>query len=134
MLEFGKHGTCMSTLRPACYPQYQPELELVDFYNTAVRLFKDYPTSDFLAACDIVPSNVTTYDLADVEGCLADATGGFKPHMGCSKTGYLNEVWYYGHLRGRIGGGTFEGTNSTFKSSCPATGIKYPPKLSSNGY
>jgi ribonuclease T2 len=124
----------MSTLRPACYPQYQPELELVDFYNTAVRVFKDYPTSDFLAACDIVPSNATTYDLDDVEGCLADATGGFKPHMGCSKTGYLNEVWYYGHLRGKIGGGTFEGTNSTFKSSCPATGIKYPPKLSSNGY
>ncbi|QDS69736.1 hypothetical protein FKW77_010045 [Venturia effusa] len=132
--EFEKHGTCMSTLHPACYPQYQPEVEVVDFYTTSVRLFKDYPTSDFLATCGIVPSNTTTYDLADLEGCLADATGGFTPHMGCSKiTGYLNEVWYYGHLRGRIEGGTFEGTKSTFESTCPATGIKYPLKLNHGG-
>ncbi|TID23731.1 ribonuclease t2 [Venturia nashicola] len=132
--EFGKHGTCMSTLHPDCYHRYQPELELVDFYSTSVRLFKELPTAEFLAACDIIPSNATTYDLADIEECLSDATGGFTPHMGCSEiTGYLNEVWYYGHLRGRIGGGTFEGTNSTFKSTCSATGIRYPLKLNS-GY
>jgi ribonuclease T2 len=119
----------MSTLNPTCYPNYKPELELVDFYTATVRLFKDYPTSDVLAACGIIPTNATTYDLSDMEGCLADASGGIMPHLGCSKTGYLNEVWYYGHLRGRIGGGSFEGTNSTFKSTCPATGIKYPPKL-----
>jgi ribonuclease T2 len=78
-----------------------------------------------------VPTNATTYTLEAVEGCLTDAAGGFIPHLGCSQDGYLNEVWYYFHLRGRVRNGEFEGTNSTFKSTCPSSGIKYPPKLKS---
>jgi ribonuclease T2 len=63
-----------------------------------------------------------------------DATGGFIPHVGCSAEGYLNEVWYYFHLRGRVGDNhanefQFVGTNSTFRSTCPTAGIKYPPKM-----
>jgi ribonuclease T2 len=127
--EWSKHGTCMSTLVPSCYSHYEPHLELIHFYLTNFKMYRKLPTFHFLRECGIVPTNATTYTLGLVERCLADATGGFLPHLGCNKDGYLNEVWYYFHLRGRVRDGDFEGTNSTFKSTCPSSGIKYPPKL-----
>jgi ribonuclease T2 len=99
------------------------------YYLTTFRLFRKLPTFRFLQRCGIVPTNETSYELEDVEACLTDAADGFIPHVGCSKDGYINEVWYFFHLRGKVENGEFEGTNATFKSTCPSTGIKYPPKL-----
>jgi ribonuclease T2 len=118
----------MSTLVPTCYSHYEPHLELIHYYVTSYKLYRRLPTFHFLQGCNIVPTNATTYTLIDLEKCLSNATG-FIPHIGCSTSGYLNEVWYYFHLRGRVRNGVFEGTNSTFKSTCPTSGIKYPPKL-----
>ncbi|KAJ3557068.1 hypothetical protein NPX13_g10005 [Xylaria arbuscula] len=53
--EFGKHGTCMSTLEPSCYPSYSPTEEVGDYFTRAVSLFKTLPTYDWLAAAGIVP-------------------------------------------------------------------------------
>jgi ribonuclease T2 len=97
-------------------------------------MYKALPTNIFLSRCGIIPTNATTYTLKDMETCLTGATGGFVPHLGCNSEGYLNEVWYYFHLRGKAGNAEvgeygFEGTNSTFPSTCPTDGIKYPPKL-----
>jgi ribonuclease T2 len=121
----------MSTLLPSCYNHYKPHLELMHYYLTTFKLYRKLPTFYFLKDCGIVPTNDTAYTLEDVEKCLTDATGGFIPHVGCSQDGYLNEVWYYFHLRGTVQNGDFEGTSGTFKSTCSTSGIKYPPKLKS---
>jgi ribonuclease T2 len=130
--EWSKHGTCMSTLRPQCYDYYSRAQELVDFFTATVRLSQTLPTFQFLDACGIKPSSNTTYALADIENCLAKATGDQVPHLGCSADGNLNEVWYYFYWAGRIKDGSVVRTNSTFPSKCPATGIKYLPKVGSS--
>ncbi|KAF2431450.1 ribonuclease T2 [Tothia fuscella] len=134
--EWAKHGTCMSTLRPNCYANYEPHMELMQFFTTIYELYRRLPTFTFLSACGILPTNETTYTLETIETCLRAATG-FVPHLGCSSDNYLNEIWYYFHLRGRLGdrnAGTtgFQGTNSTFKSTCSTEGIRYPHKSSAD--
>lgn len=127
--EWNKHGTCMSTLLPSCYSDYAQAQEVVDYFDTTAKLSRSLPTFSFLERCGIVPSDKTTYALADIEHCLAEATGGYTPHLGCSTDGLLNEVWYYHHLAGSIRDGSVVGTNSTFPSTCPKNGIKYLPKV-----
>ena len=38
--EWGKHGTCISTLNPKCYTGYTPQQEVVDYFQKTVDLFK----------------------------------------------------------------------------------------------
>lgn len=38
--EWGKHGTCISTLNPRCYTGYSPQQEVVDYFQKVVDLFK----------------------------------------------------------------------------------------------
>jgi ribonuclease T2 len=38
--EWGKHGTCVSTLEPSCYDGYTLHAEMVDFFDKTVELFK----------------------------------------------------------------------------------------------
>lgn len=38
--EWGKHGTCISTMETSCYSDYKPQAEVVDYFGIAVELFK----------------------------------------------------------------------------------------------
>jgi ribonuclease T2 len=38
--EWGKHGTCISTLETSCYDNYTPQAEVVDYFEKAVELNK----------------------------------------------------------------------------------------------
>lgn len=38
--EWGKHGTCISTLDPNCYTNYTPQEEVLDYFNSTVQLFQ----------------------------------------------------------------------------------------------
>lgn len=38
--EWGKHGTCISTLDTTCYDNYKPQAEVVDYFEKAVELNK----------------------------------------------------------------------------------------------
>ena len=38
--EWGKHGTCISTLEPSCYTSYTPQEEVPDFFQKTVDLFQ----------------------------------------------------------------------------------------------
>jgi len=58
--EWGKHGTCISTLDPNCYTDYQPTEEVPDFFNRTVSLFQSLPTYTWLSAAGITPSNSKT--------------------------------------------------------------------------
>lgn len=42
--EWSKHGTCISTLEPSCYSNYQAGEEAVAFFQTVVNLFKSLDT------------------------------------------------------------------------------------------
>ncbi len=42
--EWKTHGTCISTLEPDCYEEYQTGEEAVDFFRTVVGLFRALPT------------------------------------------------------------------------------------------
>ncbi|KAK7519018.1 ribonuclease T2 [Phyllosticta citriasiana] len=128
--EWAKHGTCMSTIKPSCYSDYTKHLELVQFLNEAVYLFKRLPSEEYLGACGIFPSNSTTYALADIEACFVQATGGYLPHIGCTGN-MLNELWFYYYLAGRVPHGTYVPTNTTYASTCPLEGIVYSPKAAS---
>jgi ribonuclease T2 len=107
--EWNKHGTCVSTLDPSCYIDYAPQQEVVDFFQTAVNLFKGLDTYRALEAAGITPSYDRRYTAREIEDALSQVTG----HMvtiSC-KRGELNEVWYYYNVQGSLQSGTFVATD-----------------------
>jgi ribonuclease T2 len=42
--EWSKHGTCVSTLAPACYSGYTAKQEVGDYFQKAVDIFKTRDT------------------------------------------------------------------------------------------
>lgn len=38
--EWAEHGTCISTLDPSCYTDYETGIEAVDFFQIVVNLFQ----------------------------------------------------------------------------------------------
>lgn len=128
--EWEKHGTCISTLNPKCYTNYSPQEEVVDYFQTAVDLFKTLPSYDWLAQAGIVPSTTATYTSADILAALTKPRG-VAPAIQC-KNGALDEIWYFYDIVGSVVTGTFVATNPDgSKSSCPASGITYNPKSGS---
>ncbi|GAA6024509.1 hypothetical protein JCM11491_006680, partial [Sporobolomyces phaffii] len=126
--EWGKHGTCISSLNTTCYGNtYTPYEELVDYFERTVSLFKTLPTYSWLSAAGIVPSTTKTYTLAQLQA-VAKANFGYDAVWNCQK-GVLNEVWYGYNSQGPIAGGKLIPTGPIGGgSTCPATGIKYLPK------
>ena len=63
--EWGKHGTCISTLNPSCYTNYSPQEEVVDFFNKTVNLFQTLPSYQVRpptlihATCIQTPTNLS---------------------------------------------------------------------------
>ncbi|KAK5132857.1 hypothetical protein LTR08_008573 [Meristemomyces frigidus] len=126
--EWGKHGTCISTLDPDCYTDYQPTEEVPQFFNRTVNLFKSLPTYEWLSAAGIVPSSSATYTTAQIQSALSANRDGHQVYLGC-QSGALNEVWYFFNVEGSVQTGTFEPSDLVgSKSTCPSTGIKYPLK------
>ncbi|OCK82429.1 ribonuclease T2 [Lepidopterella palustris CBS 459.81] len=129
--EWGKHGTCVSTLSPSCYTNYQPTEEAVDFFQKTVDLFQTLPSYDWLAAAGIVPSTTATYTSAAILAALGANRGGFQVTLGCT-SGALDEIWYHYDVRGSVQTGDFVATDPDgSKSTCPSTGIQYLPKSGS---
>ena len=127
--EWNKHGTCISTLDPDCYANYEPTEEVAAFFQTVVNLYKTLPTYEWLADAGIKPSNSKTYTLAAMQAALKKHHG-YDVYLGCSDGETLDEAWYYFNVRGSVQTGEFAGAKPTQSSSCPSSGIKYPPKSS----
>ncbi|TKA80219.1 hypothetical protein B0A55_04162 [Friedmanniomyces simplex] len=131
--EWAKHGTCISTLDPDCYTDYQPTEEVPDFFNRTVNLFKTLPSYEWLSEAGIVPSTSATYTTAQIQAALSKNRGGHQVYLGC-QSGALNEIWYFFNVQGSLQTGTFEASDLVgSKSTCPSTGIKYLPKSSGGG-
>ncbi|KAK3075606.1 Ribonuclease T2 precursor (RNase T2) [Teratosphaeriaceae sp. CCFEE 6253] len=131
--EWGKHGTCISTLEPDCYTDYQPTEEVPQFFNRTVDLFKSLPSYEWLSEAGIVPSTSATYTTAQIQAALSKNRDGHDVYLGC-KSGALNEIWYFFNVQGSLQTGAFEASDLVgSKSTCPNTGIKYLPKGSGGG-
>ncbi|MCJ1342614.1 ribonuclease T2-like [Peltigera leucophlebia] len=130
--EWGKHGTCISTLETSCYTNYVPKEEVVAFFQKAVDLFKTLPSYQFLSTAGIVPSTTATYTASAINAALRTPRG-VNAIIQC-KDGALDEIWYFYNVQGSVQSGTFFATNPVgTTSSCPSTGIRYLPKGTSPG-
>ncbi|THH33438.1 hypothetical protein EUX98_g792 [Antrodiella citrinella] len=132
--EFSKHATCTSTFDVACYgDNYQEHEEVVGFFEAVIRAFKIYPTYDMLAAYGIVPSNTTTYSLAQIQTALKTQTGAI-PYLGCTTNGtVLSEVWYMHHVLGSEQFGHFKTLDSVSPTTCSnSSGIHYYERTSAS--
>ncbi|KAG9239069.1 ribonuclease-like protein T2 [Amylocarpus encephaloides] len=128
--EWGKHGTCISTLKPACYTGYTPTQEVPDYFQKAVDLFKTRNTYQALINAGITPSTTKTYTSAQIQAALKAAFG-VTAIIQCS-SGALDEVWYSYYVQGSVATGTFIATTPVGQSSsCASTGIKWLPKSGS---
>ena len=128
--EWGKHGTCISTLDPSCYVNYVPQEEVVDFFNRTVSLFQTLPTYQWLADAGITPSATQNYSSSDVLAALA-AQHGANVTIECTGDGELDEVYYFYNVAGSVQVGTFVPENPVGESSdCPDS-LVYLPKQAS---
>ncbi|KAL9088673.1 MAG: hypothetical protein Q9159_003009 [Coniocarpon cinnabarinum] len=129
--EWGKHGTCISTLEPSCYTDYTPQEEVVDFFTRTVNLYKGLDTYTFLKNAGIVPSNSKSYTLKSVQAALSGAPGrnGTSAFVDCDDSGAINQVFYYYNVRGSVQTGEFVAADvdGGSKTSCPKN-VKYMPK------
>jgi len=130
--EWGKHGTCYSTLEPSCYIDYQPQEEVVDFFATTVGLFKQLPTYNYLAAANIYPSATKNYTYDEVMAAL-NKPRGVNATLEC-EDGQLYEVYYTFNTIGSIADGTFVPSNPVGEGvGCPES-FQYLPKNASDIY
>lgn len=131
--EFNKHGTCMSTVNPSCYSGASAADENVgDFFKTAVRLYEELPTYDFLASAGITPSDTKTWTLSEFDDAITNHTDGSSVFLGCDRHNAVNEVWYFFKLRGSVADGTFYHTDAISTSTC-SDGFRYLPKVERGG-
>ncbi|GAB1730813.1 hypothetical protein NU195Hw_g1747t1 [Hortaea werneckii] len=131
--EWSKHGTCISTLDPDCYTDYQPTEEVPDFFNRTVSLFKSLPTYEWLKEAGITPSSSATYTAAEIQDALSSNRGGHEVYLGCYSGNILDEVWYFFNIAGSLQNGDFKPADPLADSSCPSTGIRYLPKNGGGG-
>ncbi|KAJ7766628.1 ribonuclease T2-like protein, partial [Mycena metata] len=125
--EWKTHGTCMSTLEPACLPAGSAKgTEAVAFFNTVVKLFQTLPTYQWLANQGITPSSSATYTLDTLNTALQTGSG-FQPVLDCEGSTLDSVSWYF-HLKGSVIDGTFVQIDAPEEGNCPSEGIKYPPK------
>lgn len=89
--EFNKHGTCISSLEPKCFNNYQPQQDVVIYFQKAVATYKTLPTYDWLAADGIVPSLTATYTLAQIQASIKKNFG-HEVNINCNGK-VFDEVW-----------------------------------------
>ena len=132
--EWDKHGTCVSTLAPACYTKeagtkgYTQGEDVVDFFTTTVDLFEQYNVYEALKEAGIEPSATKRYTLDELHNATREKWG--KEASFKCRNGALNEAWVYFHTKGRstsadafVQAEPLRGNNR-----CPAQGIRYLPK------
>jgi ribonuclease T2 len=141
--EWNKHGTCISTLEPSCYPSSDDGLEAVtSYFIHAANLYSSLNTYATLAAAGIVPSRYQTYGLSDLVDAIAAAHG--RDVTFRCRGSELQEIWYHYSVRGPLRHAspfneTLAAQSSTTKmfvpadpdiakSNCPSSGIRYLPK------
>ncbi|KIY73499.1 ribonuclease [Cylindrobasidium torrendii FP15055 ss-10] len=129
--EWGKHGTCMSTLELDCFGSNAEQgVDATAYFTSTVNLFKSYTTYEWLAKHDITPSSSGTHKLSDILSALKTESG-VTPAIDCESNS-LNQIYWYFNLKGSAIDGKFVAIDAPKAGSCPSSGIKYPPKSGSS--
>ncbi|PHH63977.1 hypothetical protein CDD81_5196 [Ophiocordyceps australis] len=68
-----KHGTCVSALKPNCYPEYQPGDEVAPYFDRLAMAYSD-DYVERLEEAGIVPCDSERYELAEFEEALVGNT------------------------------------------------------------
>ncbi|QID88311.1 ribonuclease T2-like [Saccharomyces pastorianus] len=132
--EFNKHGTCISTIRPECYTEWEAnnvdkKRTVYDYFRITYNLFKKLDTFAILKKNDIVPSVDKTYSLEQIESALSKEFGGKQVYIGCDRHNALNEIWYYNHLKGSLLSEMFVPMDSlAIRTNCRNDAVKFFPK------
>ncbi|KAI8920038.1 ribonuclease T2-like protein [Powellomyces hirtus] len=127
--EWNKHGTCMSTINPTCFPTQKPAQDRLAYFAASLALRKRFDLFKIFSAHDIIPSETTTYSFSQFQAALK-AEIGFEGALQCTKnngTAYLREVWVYVRA---LPGIEFKNNEPVAPfSSCPKNGtIIYQPQ------
>ena len=106
--EWGKHGTCISTFDTACYTDYVPTQEVVDYFEKTLQLFSVLDTYAFLKDAGIVPSTTKTYTYAEIRKALVrDRRVNATIECTGKNSTELDEVYYYYNVYGSAQDGTY---------------------------
>ncbi|KAI1747980.1 ribonuclease T2-like protein [Xylaria castorea] len=125
--EWSTHGTCVSTIEPACYSSYTKGQEASDYFQVVVDLFKTLDTYSALSAAGITPSSSKTYTSAQIQAALLKVTGKAAV-ISCSNS-ELYQVYYGFFINGPLTNADFVASTIVGQgSNCPSTGVKYLPK------
>lgn len=117
--EWNKHGTCISTLEPACYgrdgdgdgdddddpdskSEPDPDLAVLDYLIHTTSLFRTLDTYAVLAEAGITPSERQTYTLRELEEAIETSAHGHPVTFRCNRFGELDEVWYHFSVAGSL--------------------------------
>ncbi|EXJ73649.1 uncharacterized protein A1O5_03411 [Cladophialophora psammophila CBS 110553] len=115
--EWNKHGTCISTLEPACYAalpsprppppspnrQHRRHLDVLDYFIHTTSLFRTLDTYSLLAEAGILPSSHKRYTLRELEDAVIRSSAHGQPvTFRCNRRGELDEVWYHFAVMGSL--------------------------------
>lgn len=126
--EYNKHATCMNTVNPSCFTDSYKEHEAaVLFWQKVTQIWDSLNTYEFLSASGIVPTTAKQYKLSDIQDALSKFHGDKEVHIGCTKAGIMNEIWYYYLLKGSVFTGTYKYEDALGSSTCPEY-VWYIPK------
>ncbi|KAJ2974344.1 hypothetical protein NUW58_g8687 [Xylaria curta] len=98
--EWSKHGTCVSTISPDCYSDYQEGQEAADYFQVAVDLFKSLDTYGALSSAGITPSSSKTYTSSEILDALQGVTG--KAAVISCSSGELYQIYYGFYVNGPL--------------------------------
>ncbi|KAI9024316.1 RNase Sy [Phycomyces nitens] len=119
--EWDKHGTCVTTLDPACFgDSYTKYQDMYTYFAKVLELRSTYNLHDILADAGITPGG--SYKATAMIAAIKKSTG-FTPRITCT-SGTLNEIWLYFNVKGAS---TYVPVAAVSSSTCSGT-VKYPAK------
>ncbi|CDH60794.1 ribonuclease t2 [Lichtheimia corymbifera JMRC:FSU:9682] len=120
--EWTKHGTCVSTLRPACYGDaYRKYQDLEEYFEQVLDLQQQYDIYGVLNVAGVFPGQ--SYNVHTIRNALEKFYGA-KIMLNCDRNGQLHEVMLYFYVRGRD---DYEITDALGYGSCRGR-VWYPKK------
>ncbi|KXN71523.1 base non specific RNase Rh [Conidiobolus coronatus NRRL 28638] len=119
--EWNKHGTCLSTVEPKCYTNYQTGMEVRDYFKQALALRKQFNLYKILSDNGVKPGR--TYSKQQITDAIRDGLG--KQATLVCKGKALQEVRIELKVQGK---NDYKPIDVKNVGSCPKSGIQYNPK------
>ncbi|KXN71529.1 ribonuclease T2 [Conidiobolus coronatus NRRL 28638] len=119
--EWNKHGTCLSTIEPKCYTNYQTAMEVRDYFKQALALYKQFNLYKILNNNGVKPGR--SYTKQQISDAIKKGLG--KQVTLICKGKVLQEIKIEYKVQGKNGYIPIDVKNT---GNCPKSGIQYNPK------